>query len=78
MESQYLADDALNAGEMNGHQGYSVNSRISVGPQKGKKVFTLQTLPAMQEGAESGTLPGNVAALVTAPSYSLPWCIRAK
>jgi len=49
-----------------------------VGPQKGKKVFTLQTLPAMQEGAESGTLPGNVAALVPAPSYSLPWCIRAK
>ena len=43
------------------NQGYSVNYRISVGPQKGKKVFSLQTLPAMQEGAESGTLPGNVA-----------------
>ena len=60
-ESQYLADDVLNAGEMNGYQGYSVNYRISVGPQKGKKIFTLQTLPAKQEGAESGTLLGNVA-----------------
>ena len=60
-ESQYLADDALNAGEMNDYQGYSVNYRISVGPQKGKKVFSLQTLPAMQEGVESGTLLGNVA-----------------
>ena len=61
VESQYLADAALSAGEMSGHQGYSVNYRISMGPQKGKKVFTLQTLPAMQKDIDSGTLLGNVA-----------------
>jgi Putative transposase len=46
---------------MNDHQGYSVHYRISVGSQKGRKVFTLQTLPAMQDDIESGRLLGNVA-----------------
>jgi hypothetical protein len=46
---------------MSDHQGYSINYRISVGPQKGRKVFTLQTLPALQDGIERGTLLGNVA-----------------
>ena len=61
VESQYLAEDALNAGEMSDHQGYSVNDRICVGPQKGRKVFTLQTLPAMQDDIDRGALLGNVA-----------------
>ena len=29
--------------------GYSVSYRIAVGPQQGRKVFTLQTLPAVVE-----------------------------
>ena len=51
MENQYLTNDALNSGGMSDHQGYSVNDRISVGPQKGRGVFTLQTLPVMQDDA---------------------------
>jgi hypothetical protein len=31
-------------------QGASVSYRIAIGPQQGKKVFTLQTLPASNEG----------------------------
>ena len=61
VESQNLAEDALNAGEMSDHQGHSVKYRICVGPQKGRKVFTLQTLPAMQDDIERGTLLGNVS-----------------
>jgi hypothetical protein len=29
--------------------GYSITYRIAVGPQQGRKVFTLQTLPACGE-----------------------------
>ena len=29
--------------------GCSVSYRIAVGPQQGRKVFTLQTLPAVEE-----------------------------
>lgn len=60
-ESQYLSEDAVNAGEMHDHQGYSVQYRISVGPQKGRKVFRLQTRPALENEMASSTLLGNVA-----------------
>jgi Transposase zinc-binding domain/Putative transposase len=46
-ENQYLAEDVLRDNEMSDHQGFSVHYRISVGPQKGRKVFTLQTLQAL-------------------------------
>jgi hypothetical protein len=61
MEGQTLSEDALNAGEMHDHQGYSVQYRISVGPQKGRKVFRLQTLPATENETASSALLGNVA-----------------
>jgi hypothetical protein len=60
-ESQYLAEEALEPGEMREHQGYAIHYRISLGPQKGRKVFTLQTLAVNQEDIESGALLGNVA-----------------
>jgi hypothetical protein len=41
---------------MSEHQGYSINYRISAGPQKGRKVFALQTLPAIQGDGQSGAL----------------------
>jgi len=40
-EIQYLAEDALNVNEMCGHQGYSVNYRISVGPPVSTKRLSL-------------------------------------
>ena len=60
-ENQYLCEHALSDGEMRDHQGYSVQYRISVGPQKGRKVFTLQTLPAVEGGVTNSALLGNVA-----------------
>lgn len=60
-ENQYLAEYALSDGDMRDHQGFSVHYRISVGPQKGRKVFTLQTLAAVPDGMTKSGLLGNVA-----------------
>ncbi|EAR22701.1 putative transposase [Nitrococcus mobilis Nb-231] len=48
-ENSYLAGDALEAGPMEQLLGSSITYRIAVGPQQGRKVFTLQTLPACEE-----------------------------
>jgi hypothetical protein len=48
-ENSYLAGDDLEAGPMEQIQGSSITYRIAVGPQQGRKVFTLQTLPACDE-----------------------------
>jgi len=45
-ENSYLASDAVEAGPMEQLRGLSITYRIAVGPQQGRKVFTLQTLPA--------------------------------
>lgn len=45
-ENSYLAGDDLEAGAMAQVLGSSITYRIAVGPQAGRKVFTLQTLPA--------------------------------
>ena len=45
-ENAYLAGDAVDDDPMNQLRGHSITYRISVGPQQGRKVFTLQTLPA--------------------------------
>jgi ribosomal protein S27E len=44
-ENSYLADDALNNTEIHECRARSINYQISIGIQKGKKVFSLQTLP---------------------------------
>jgi hypothetical protein len=60
-ETSYLADGTLTNDEMIEHQGYSVNYRIAVGSQKGKKVFALQTLPPMFEDGEGKELLGKMS-----------------
>ena len=41
-------------------RGHSITYRIAVGPQQGRKVFTLQTLPDERDGYEAPAT-GNVA-----------------
>ena len=41
-------------------RGHSITYRIAVGPQQGRKVFTLQTLPDERDGYEAPAA-GNVA-----------------
>jgi len=58
-ENSYLAGDDLEAGPMEQLLDSSITSRIAVGPQQGRKVFTLQTLPACEEPFDAGV--GKVA-----------------
>ena len=58
-ENSYLAGDDLKAGPMEQLLGSSITYRIAVGPQQGRKVFTLQTLPACDEPFDDGV--GKVA-----------------
>jgi hypothetical protein len=41
-ENSYLAGDALEAGPMEQLVGSSITYRIAIGPQQGRKVFTLR------------------------------------
>jgi len=47
-ENSYLTTDAVSEDLMNQLLGHSITYRIAVGPQAGRKVFTLQTLPACE------------------------------
>jgi hypothetical protein len=49
VENSYLAGDDLESGAMAQVLGSSITYRIAIGPQRGRKVFTLQTLPACEE-----------------------------
>src|SRR5438046_4451714 len=59
-DNSFFTDEALTNDEMIQHQGNSVNYKISIGPQKGKKVFSLQTLPPIIEETY-GQILGNVS-----------------
>lgn len=59
MVSSYLALDPVNDEAMSSLLGHSITYRIAVGPQAGRKVFTLQTLPACDETFDDGA--GKVA-----------------
>lgn len=48
-ENSYLQLDGIDEDPMQQLIGCSVSYRIAVGPQQGRKVFTLQTLPAIEE-----------------------------
>lgn len=48
-ENSYLTMDGLDENVMNELQGHSITYRIAVGPQQGRKVFTLQTIPAWED-----------------------------
>jgi ribosomal protein S27E len=53
-ENSYLASDAVDDEAMNSLLGHSITYRIAVGPQAGRKVFSLQTLPACHEPFDGG------------------------
>ena len=48
-EAGYLTLDLQDDGALNQLQGHSVTYRIAVGPQQGRKVFTLQTIPPWED-----------------------------
>jgi len=47
-ENSYLNRDAVSEDPMNQLLGHLITYRIAVGPQAGRKVFTLQTLPTCE------------------------------
>jgi hypothetical protein len=53
-ENSYLALDTVGDDPMTPLLGHSITYRIAVGPQAGRKVFTLQTLPASDEPVDGG------------------------
>ena len=54
-ENSYLAWDAVDEDSMDQLIGHSITYRIAVGPQAGRKVFSLQTLPACDDADEPFT-----------------------
>ena len=63
-ENSYLSGDAVDDDPMSQLCGHSITYRIAVGPQAGRKVFTLQTLLASDEPFDDGV--GKVAGLLRA------------
>ncbi len=59
-QHSYLAGETVEADPMDQLLGHSITYRIAVGPQQGRKVFTLQTLPAWDDsfGDEVGKVAG--------------------
>jgi ribosomal protein S27E len=55
VENDYLTEDAFEADALTPLQSASITYRIALGPQQGRKVYTLQTLPACEDD-----LPGTV------------------
>ena len=53
-ENSYLAGDDLEAGPMEQLPGSSITYRIAIGPQQGRKVLTLQTLPTCEGPFDNG------------------------
>jgi hypothetical protein len=60
-ENRYLAGEAAEADSMDHLVGHSITYRIAVGPQAGRKVFTLQTLPASDPEGGLANAVGKVA-----------------
>ena len=62
--TMYLSQDAMDTSDENPTNqllGSSVAYRIAVGPQQGRKVFTLQTLPDLETDSPFSYSPGEVA-----------------
>ena len=59
-EHSFLALDNSDEGPMDQLRGHSITYRIAVGPQKSRKVFTLQTLPDQRDADDTPAF-GNVA-----------------
>jgi hypothetical protein len=54
-ENSYLQLDGMEEDPMQQLLGHSITYRVAVGPQQGKKVFTLQTVPATETGVNAQT-----------------------
>lgn len=66
-ENSYLNLEGGEEDSMQQEVGCSVSYRIAIGPQQGRKVFTLQTIPAWEEDDRFAQL----AALVPKPRVNL-------
>ena len=60
VEHSYLALENSDEDPMDQLRGHSITYRIAVGPQQGRKVFTLQTLPDERDADEAPAV-GKVA-----------------
>jgi hypothetical protein len=60
-ENTYLVTGSANDNEMADYQNHSIQYRISIGFQKGKKVFALQTLPPLPDETKGLDLLGKMA-----------------
>ncbi len=60
-ESSYLTLDLQDDDAMNQLQGHSITYRIAVGPQQGRKVFTLQTIPSWEDDDFGTNQVGKIA-----------------
>lgn len=60
-ENSYLVGEAVDEDPMAQLLGHSITYRIAVGPQAGRKVFTLQTLPACDPEDQFGDTVGKMA-----------------
>ena len=60
-ETAWLSGDSDDPGPMDPLLGHSITYRIAVGPHAGRKVFTLQTLPAADPDDDFGDTVGKVA-----------------
>jgi len=74
-ENSYLALEGLDEDPMDQLRGNSITYRIALGPQQGRKVFTLRTLPDERDADETPA-SGNVAGLlrVSCPPPFGPAC----
>jgi hypothetical protein len=77
-ENTYLVTDSVNANEMAEHQGHSIQYRISIGFQKGKKVSALQTLPPFPDETQDSNLLGKMAGFSLHAGVSTNACERDK
>jgi len=55
-DNSYLTLDGLEDDPLQDIHGHSVTYRVAVGPQKGRKVFTLQTIPPQPEPTSGNSL----------------------
>jgi len=60
-ENSYLSTENLEDDSLSELQGHSITYRIAAGPQAGRKVFTLQTLPKQSPAEHSSSKVASVA-----------------
>ena len=93
--NSYLTAEGVNADNevpMDQLLGSSITYRVAIGPQQGRKVFTLQTLPDCEaentlakrhdsshfRTAGFHCQTGRSGTQTTSQPHPLPWCVRAE